>query len=311
MNSIDIVSCRLIKDKELSSDYQITSAYSAVKLILENFNDLEREYLFVLNCDSNLVPNNISIASVGTENKSLAKVTTFFRSTILSDSTNVIMLHNHPSGKLEPSPEDERIYKKMIKAGEMLDIRVLDSIIFNYDKNFYSMETKKENQISLDNMAGEKVLDLKTNYVKDVGFVKDDVFERVVTAYIETAPLEAIIKDNSNIIKINLTNDDPKFKEAVEKGKVNINNITDYTDEETYIYKYSSFKEVFDSSVEESIISDIDSLGVVDDEGKWNFYIPPEDMKSVGLGELIKENIQEMLDENKIADNEKVLENEQ
>lgn len=309
-NSIDIVSCRLVKDKKLSSDIAIKSPITAIKLIVENFYDLEKEYLFVLNCDSKLHPNNISIVSIGNEKETSATATNFFRTTIMSDSSNVIMLHNHPSGDITPSNIDEKAFKKIKDAGKLLDINVMDSIIFNYDRDYYSMEFKKKNQLSYDELQERIGLNLKTSYVRDVGFVRDEAFQKVVNEYLKTTSSEVIITDKDRIIKIN-TEGDLKFKEAVEEGKVNIYNIRDYTKDEIFFYEYSSYKEVFEASIKESIISDMDSLGIVDEEGKWNFYISPEDIKNVGLSEVAKEQLQEMIDEGEQLKIENIFENEE
>ena len=61
-----------------------------------------------------------------------------FSAAILSSSTSLILSHNHPSGNLRPSQADLDITKKLKKAGELLDIAVLDHLILTPD-NYYSM----------------------------------------------------------------------------------------------------------------------------------------------------------------------------
>ena len=61
-----------------------------------------------------------------------------FSAAILSSSTSLILCHNHPSGNLNPSQADLDITKKLKKAGELLDIAVLDHLILTPD-NYYSM----------------------------------------------------------------------------------------------------------------------------------------------------------------------------
>lgn len=63
-----------------------------------------------------------------------------FRYALLNNSNKIIIAHNHPSGNLSPSYEDKDVYNKLKSIGETLDLRVLDSIIFN-EKEFYSLET--------------------------------------------------------------------------------------------------------------------------------------------------------------------------
>ena len=66
---------------------------------------------------------------------------TVFRYALLNNSNKIIIAHNHPSGNLSPSYEDKEVYNKLKSIGETLDLRVLDSIIFN-EKEFYSLETE-------------------------------------------------------------------------------------------------------------------------------------------------------------------------
>jgi DNA repair protein RadC len=51
---------------------------------------------------------------------------------------SVILCHNHPSGDLKPSKEDVNITKRLIEAGELLRIKVLDHLIITH-KGFYSL----------------------------------------------------------------------------------------------------------------------------------------------------------------------------
>jgi DNA repair protein RadC len=56
-----------------------------------------------------------------------------FRGAIVATCANIILAHNHPSGNLEPSREDISITKKLVEAGKIVDISVLDHIIFGDD----------------------------------------------------------------------------------------------------------------------------------------------------------------------------------
>jgi DNA repair protein RadC len=52
---------------------------------------------------------------------------------IENNSANIILLHNHPSGNLEPSNEDISLTKRFIEAGKYLEIQVFDHIIIGGD----------------------------------------------------------------------------------------------------------------------------------------------------------------------------------
>lgn len=60
-----------------------------------------------------------------------------FTMALNSGATSIIVAHNHPSGNLQPSPQDRQITTKLINAGELLDIKVLDHIILTSNR-YYS-----------------------------------------------------------------------------------------------------------------------------------------------------------------------------
>jgi len=59
-----------------------------------------------------------------------------FKRGIELNATSIILCHNHPSGKLQPSNADKQITSKLIKAGETLDIKVLDHLIVTENAYF-------------------------------------------------------------------------------------------------------------------------------------------------------------------------------
>ena len=60
-----------------------------------------------------------------------------FNYAIRHNAVSIILCHNHPSGSLSPSNEDIDMTKKIVEAGKMLDIKVLDHIIVA-EKGYYS-----------------------------------------------------------------------------------------------------------------------------------------------------------------------------
>lgn len=161
MKNIDIVSCRLVKDRTINSNIQISTPEIAMNLIVNSFNDLDKECLFVINCDSKLKPNNINIVSIGTVNRTIADPKDIFKTTILSNSNKIFIMHNHPSEILSPSKEDITIYNRLTEIGNLLEIECIDSIIFNYSKEIYSMRANKK--ILIDKIDDFSLFDKKQN----------------------------------------------------------------------------------------------------------------------------------------------------
>ncbi len=59
-----------------------------------------------------------------------------FSAALKLNATQIIVWHNHPSGKTTPSHQDKSLARKIEKAAEVLDIRVLDNIVVNSEYDF-------------------------------------------------------------------------------------------------------------------------------------------------------------------------------
>jgi DNA repair protein RadC len=70
----------------------------------------------------------------GTLNASLVHPREVFKSAVRSSAASIILIHNHPSGQLQASPEDLRITRQLIDSGKILEIPVQDHIIIAGDR---------------------------------------------------------------------------------------------------------------------------------------------------------------------------------
>ena len=59
-----------------------------------------------------------------------------FKCALENNAVNIMLCHNHPSGNLVPSSADKKITENIIKAGQFLEIKILDHIIIGNDKYF-------------------------------------------------------------------------------------------------------------------------------------------------------------------------------
>ena len=74
--------------------------------------------------------------SVGSINSSWAGVREVYHEAVQHLAASVILAHNHPSGDPAPSMEDVNVTRKMIRGGELMDIRLLDHIIIGRQGNY-------------------------------------------------------------------------------------------------------------------------------------------------------------------------------
>ncbi len=134
---LDVVSVRLVKDAPLFSDHKITKTYHAVELLGEFLSDMDRELLCVINLKTDGTPINCHIASMGAINQTIAEPRELFKASILSNAAQMILVHNHPSGSLEPSKADTVLTDRMLKLTELMGITLADHIIVGGDNRSY------------------------------------------------------------------------------------------------------------------------------------------------------------------------------
>lgn len=77
------------------------------------------------------------LISIGSLSASVVHPREVFAPAVRDSTAALIFIHNHPSGDPNPSPEDRDCTQRLIQAGKILGIRVLDHIVFGYD-DYYS-----------------------------------------------------------------------------------------------------------------------------------------------------------------------------
>jgi len=129
------VSERYAKEK-IPKKILLNSPQAVVKYLREKYGRKKKEHFVVLclNTRNNLIRE--SIVSVGTLNANLVHPREVFKEAIDARAASVILAHNHPSGDPEPSEEDLTITKRLIEAGKIMGIDVLDHIIITKNKVF-------------------------------------------------------------------------------------------------------------------------------------------------------------------------------
>ncbi|MCB9057357.1 MAG: DNA repair protein RadC [Calditrichae bacterium] len=100
---------------------------------------LKKESFYVILLDSSLKKIRDVEVTRGLLNASLVHAREVFNPAIKYNARGIIVLHNHPSGLLEPSPEDLKITKRLSESGEILDIPVYDHLIIT-ENGYYSFK---------------------------------------------------------------------------------------------------------------------------------------------------------------------------
>ncbi len=126
----------------LKENNGFSSAEEVFKQIKKIKVDYKQENFLILCLDTKNKLIHSEVLFKGGLNFSAVCPKTLFRTALKYNSNSIIIAHNHPSGDLNPSLEDKEVFEKLKSAGNLLSLKVLDSIIFN-EKEFYSMEVLK------------------------------------------------------------------------------------------------------------------------------------------------------------------------
>ena len=101
--------------------------------------DLKTEVFKVVHLNSNNRIIDIEDAANGTVNHARPIVREIIHSALQNFAVSIVCVHNHPSGKVDPSPEDCEFTKELFKAGQIMQVKVLDHVIIG-DNKYYSFE---------------------------------------------------------------------------------------------------------------------------------------------------------------------------
>jgi len=140
---VDIVSIKLVREASvLYQNRTINSPQDAVELVKPFLQDKDRECFLVVCVDTKNQPTAINVISIGTLNSSLVHPREVFKVAILANAKAIILAHNHPSGDATPSHEDKEVTHRLIEAGKVLGMEILDHIIIGSDNRFISLKER-------------------------------------------------------------------------------------------------------------------------------------------------------------------------
>lgn len=101
--------------------------------------DFKQENFILICLDTKNKPVHTEILFKGGLNCCTVDIRTIYRIALEHNSRSIVIAHNHPSNDLTPSQEDIDVYDDISKAGNIIGITCLDSVVFNPTK-YYSMK---------------------------------------------------------------------------------------------------------------------------------------------------------------------------
>jgi len=120
---------------------EVSSPQQAATVLRPRIDDWSKEHFLAILLDARNRIVGIETVSVGSLSASIVHPREVFKPAILASAAGILLGHNHPSGDPEPSPEDLAITRRLVDAGALLGIEVLDHLVFT-PKAFVSMKER-------------------------------------------------------------------------------------------------------------------------------------------------------------------------
>lgn len=140
MTRVPIIRTMAVKDYTIPyADTKVDDAKKASFLARELIPHADREHLLVCCVDNKCHPVSLETIAIGTINACLANAREIYKYAILSNAANIILFHNHVSGDPTPSKDDIAVTKRMVQAGKILGIPLLDHIVIGDGGKFHSL----------------------------------------------------------------------------------------------------------------------------------------------------------------------------
>lgn len=138
---------KAVLEKDYSVNYpeldnMMNSPETVVKLAkgFLRMHEETEEHMYMLCLNSKLRLNGVFEISHGNVNSSIVGTREVFQKALLGNAVSIILMHNHPSGDCTPSRQDIDVTKRLVEAGKIIGIDVLDHIIIG--KSYCSLKEK-------------------------------------------------------------------------------------------------------------------------------------------------------------------------
>ena len=148
MYRLNQVAIRMVEMPPLLSDVPMDGPEAAVKVMADMLKDYDREVVAIVNLQTDGKPINMNVVSMGALDQSIAHPREILKSTILSNASAIMLVHNHPSNKLQPSMDDIATAARVKQLCDLIGVKFLDHIIVGPGRDYYSFHQKQQIPLS-------------------------------------------------------------------------------------------------------------------------------------------------------------------
>lgn len=105
--------------------------------------DMHKEMFYVMGLNADNLILFVDLIALGTVNQTNPNIRECLRLALIKNAIAIIVCHNHPSGRVEPSPQDRSFTKELFKACKIMQVKLLDHIIVG-EESFYSFADQNQ-----------------------------------------------------------------------------------------------------------------------------------------------------------------------
>jgi len=135
---VPVFSLRLVRERDHETAPVCTPA-DAARVCCELLAEYDREVFLALALSTAGRLIGAHVCHIGTLDASVASPREVYKFALLVNARSVLVCHNHPSGNLEPSRADVAVSVQLRKAGEHLDIPLVDSLVVGFGGQYTSL----------------------------------------------------------------------------------------------------------------------------------------------------------------------------
>jgi DNA repair protein RadC len=126
------------RKRKIGGSADVAPVFRAI-LETEGEIDQNKEHFWVMGLDTKNQIQYLELVTLGLLDSTVVHPREVFRFAIMKGVKSIIVCHNHPSGDPQPSGQDKSLTKRLVAAGEVLGIEVLDHIIVGAAPAYYSL----------------------------------------------------------------------------------------------------------------------------------------------------------------------------
>jgi len=109
--------------------FQVRQGKEVFEYVRTSVLEVDREYFYILYLNSRNQIFGQDVVSVGSLDASIVHPREIFKKSIKRSAASIVLVHNHPSGDPTPSDDDYEVTKRLVEAGRLLGVHVLDHVV--------------------------------------------------------------------------------------------------------------------------------------------------------------------------------------